>query len=63
MKTYWYLFPVIGFIWFIIDAILWKPGKIAPIEAEHIWQYAYPFYALVVHIPCALLINFYFFVF
>jgi len=49
MKTYWYLFPVIGLIWFIYDVYSWNNTKTPPIENDHLWQYLYPFYTIAVH--------------
>jgi hypothetical protein len=51
MKTYWYLVPIIGFIWFAIDTFTWNNTKIPPIEDQHIWQYLFVFYLVGVHIP------------
>jgi hypothetical protein len=60
MKTYWYLFPIIGFIWFIYDVLTWNNTKIPPIVDQHIWQYMYPFYIVFVHDACIVGLIFYF---
>jgi hypothetical protein len=63
MKTYWYLFPILGYLLFLYDVFTWNNTKIPPVEEEDIWQYAYPFYSLLVHLPLIVLLIFVLFIF
>ena len=58
MKTYWYLFPIVGFIWFVYDAFTWNESKIPPINDQDVWQYAYCFYIMLIHMPAIIGIGF-----